>query len=301
VFLGCRAIRDPEVTEFLSQQQFDINSINLNYDILNQLKSTTVNWLNNSTNLHIKGHEEYEFLSMPGFNSTLKEFIMRNTGKRVRIQRGEYWYTTELLDYHKRGWWSFFDEGELEYNDCVVISAPFYGNMELPSFDFLDTCDKLDIPVLIDMAWAGIYSNFVLDLNRPSIKVVTLSLGKNWPVESFSLGVRWAKPGWYVPADVNLNMYRWNVEPMIRLMNNFPAHYTINKYKPLQHLWTKRLGLEPKDFLLTSKLPQDIEWFNQHRNLGPNWPQNNIFMGSLYENEELIKKYFKWDEHNAKS
>ena len=294
VFFGGRAVRDPDVLKFLQSQTFDIYKININANMSKQLEETTLKWMKESPNINVNGLKDFQFLSMPGLNTVLKEFIMKNKNKRIRVMRGEYWYVITLLK-ESPVEWKYMDEDDIQANDCVIASVPFFSTMDIPDLSFLDVCDKLDVPVLIDLCWSAFHDNVTLDVNRKCIKIVTLSLCKNWPVETLRLGVRWCKEGWYYPSDKLYNQYRLNSELIIRLMVNFKANYIIKKYKSLQHKWNNRLGLQPTPLILTSRITPELQWFNQHRNLGVDWSQDNMMMAGLYENEDLINKYFNWN------
>ena len=69
--------------------------------------------------------------------------------------------------------WERWIDDALPKGDAVIVSLPSgNGKQHKDWFELLDTCDELDIPVFVDMAWYGTCWNINVNVNRHCIKQV---------------------------------------------------------------------------------------------------------------------------------
>jgi len=85
--------------------------------------------------------------------------------------------------------------GELEPNTPLVIATPFPGYLGLhPDFDnLLDEAEQKNIDVHLDMAWLSASKGIEIDVNRPCIKSIGISLTKGYGASWNRVGIRYTK------------------------------------------------------------------------------------------------------------
>jgi len=119
--------------------------------------------------------------------------------------------------------------------------------------DILSECDRLDIPVLIDMAYISISDLKELDLSHKSIRVITSSLSKVFPVEHHRIGIRMRKE---LEDDTllayNQNQYvnRYSVSLGYHMIKSFPNDWLFEKYKRKQKKICDEMGVEPSSCVI---------------------------------------------------
>jgi len=180
---------------------------------------------------------------------------MRHSKKRFRCFRGEYLYH-QLVWNHSCPEWKYLDDEPLVTNDVVVCSLPFAdtGNIHLNfNKNFLDLCQSLDIPVLVDMAFFGICGQVNFDLSHPAITDVCFSLSKTFPVSLSRIGMRLCKKN----LDDGLQIYnrtqyvnRMSAGLGSRLLRIISADDTFLRYRNKQLSWCKLHDLEPSDTVI---------------------------------------------------
>ena len=165
----------------------DVESVQ---DFVQQYKS----WISTSTNNKFIGLDNYQYACYSAATSeAFDKFYMKNSNKRFRCFRGEYIY-------HKIAWrdkfnWAYINDDELRTGDAVIISLPFAdtGNKHISHDEVLDTCERLDIPVLIDCCYFGVCSDIEFNLDYDCITDVAFSLSKAFPVAHARIGMRLTK------------------------------------------------------------------------------------------------------------
>jgi hypothetical protein len=163
-------------------------------ELLPQYLSAWRNWMQ-SGSIQFSGFEQYQHAAFcHGTVQAFDHFFIKHHSRRMRFFRGEFMYHQVCL--RNSVPWCFVEDDKLDKNDAVVVSCPFsdLGDIhpDLPSL--LETCDKLNIPVLIDMAYACISKDMHIDLDHPCIETVTTSLSKAFDGAQFlRAGIRWQK------------------------------------------------------------------------------------------------------------
>lgn len=125
--------------------------------------------------------------------------------------------------------------GELVAEKPVLIATPFPGALGLhPDWNkILDECDHKKIPVHIDGAWFSSAKNIHIDLSRPCIQSIGISLSKGLGLGWNRIGLRWSKT--YDPTDSITIMNAFGMLPEIVVRIGISALQTI----PVDYLWNK--------------------------------------------------------------
>ena len=237
-FSAAASIQDKQTLDVLSTPvDTDVlNDIELVEDFVQQYKS----WISTSTNNKFIGLDNYQYACYSAATSeAFDKFYMKNSSKRFRCFRGEYIY-------HKIAWrdkfaWAYIDDDELRTGDAVIISLPFAdtGNKHISYDEVLDTCERLDIPVLIDCCYFGVCSDIEFNLNYECITDVAFSLSKAFPVAHARIGMRLTK------EDNDDTLFAYNKPGLMytnrltaslgkRFITEFSPDYMYNTYREKQ-------------------------------------------------------------------
>ena len=160
-----------------------------------QLDSAWRKWLTTDTYNNVVGLEKFSHSAFsPGTTDAFGEFISRYPNYRIRVSRSDFILTKILSKTYGRVLVPL-EDGELESNDCLIISFPFSGNGSYyPDYEqLLDICDELNVPVFIDGAYFGISSGINYPLHRNCVKDFSVSLSKNLAGNPLRLGIRFTK------------------------------------------------------------------------------------------------------------
>jgi len=211
-------------------------------------------WIEKDKNF--KGFQDYKYLDFSnGTTETFDKFYQTHSNLRLRLLRGEYFYhqlQAKLIFKDKFDW---IADSSLSRGDVVVMSCPFSDTGNVPDGfdDILSECDRLDIPVLIDMAYISISDLKELDLSHKSIRVITSSLSKVFPVEHHRIGIRMRKE---LEDDTllayNQNQYvnRYSVSLGYHMIKSFPNDWLFEKYKRKQKKICDEMGVEPSSCVI---------------------------------------------------
>lgn len=192
-----------------------------------------------------------------GTTESFAQFYIRyRENYRLRIARGEYFYHQMMKSLWYTDKFAWLDEDNLKSGDVLLISLPFADTGDIPvGLDqLLDECDRLDIPVMLDLAYlnlaVGSVFNHKIDLARPCIKYVVSSLSKVFPVENLRIGIRLQKEPYedqlYVVNEPNYNYINLlSAYVGAGMMNKFPSDYTFNQYRSAQIEMCNQMNLAP--------------------------------------------------------
>ena len=192
-----------------------------------------------------------------GTTESFAQFYIRYGGAhRLRLQRAEYFYHQMMRSLWYTNRFAWLDEDSIREGDVVLISVPFSDTGDLP--DGLDTllndCDRLRVPVMLDMAYLNIASPesfpYAIDLGRPCIEYVVSSLSKVFPLENFRIGIRLQKHRFedqlYVVNEHNYNYINvLSTYVGTGLMRRFAPDHVFQRYRPRQLELCDRLGVDP--------------------------------------------------------
>jgi hypothetical protein len=144
--------------------------------------------------------------------------------------------------------WAYIEDDDIRPGDAVLISLPFSGNgSRLPNYQLLiDTCNRLHVPVCLDLAYAGIGFDLEINVNEPCVVEVVSSVSKPFsPV--LRHGIRYSKQR----LDDNIQIAsesgilpRINIDVSSRLLEKFSKDYIVDKYIQQYHRVCAELGLQ---------------------------------------------------------
>lgn len=192
-----------------------------------------------------------------GTTESFAQFYIRYRDRhRLRIKKGEYFYHQMMKSLWYSDKFSWLDDDDLRPGDVLLLSVPFadtgdrHGNLN----DLLDKCDKLNIPVMLDLAYLNLTVDSVfnqqIDFARPCIKYAVSSLSKVFPVENLRIGIRLQKE-FYEDQLYVINEKNYNYINLLSayvghgMMQQFGPDYMFNKFRSEQLVMCQQLGLTP--------------------------------------------------------
>lgn len=208
-----------------------------------------------SDNKYFKGLDSYTHVDFSaGTTEAFGQFYFKHLDKRLRLLKGEYFYHWLMA----RNYFTSSAElgtEPLAKGDVVVMSCPFSGTGNIPPnfYDTLSQCEKLDIPVMLDLAYINISCINDLDLDFKCIKEITTSLSKVFPVENYRIGIRLRRDFYddslyaYNENDY-VNLYSVNVGQ--KLIEKFSNNWLYDKYETIQIQTCDNLGIKKSDCVI---------------------------------------------------
>jgi hypothetical protein len=173
-----------------------------------------------------------------GTTGSFQDFYQLNCNRKLKVLRGEYPFHRDVFESLNQAW-SWLEIENLDANDFVILSVPFSADGEIHPqlFAILDRCEALQIPVLIDCAFAGL-SNLVLPklTQYQCVQKVCFSLSKIFNLGSLRCGFEFSR----YQKGANFTLTEWDYGQKVagfiglHLMQQFPLHYIYNKYRAAQ-------------------------------------------------------------------
>ena len=201
-------------------------------------------WIHASELNKIHGLNSYPFCEVSlGVTQALDSFhyeILMNK-KRLRLFRGEYPYNRDVhpFDFDK----DYIEDRPLQRGDAVILSCPFSGSGSVhPQMEsIIAECEKLEIPIFLDMAWFGTCAGVNIDLSSKAIKYVSFSLTKSLTCGNYRSGVRFRREAESSKIEDRLSLqHAWthgihlNTFIGTHLMRKFSPDFHYLKYRTLQ-------------------------------------------------------------------
>ncbi len=255
VFGGAYSVQDSEtvatrneaIEQFAKMPTiFDQNKIRT--DFLGKYKDWAF-----SSHPGITGIQEYNKLCFT--NGTIESFAMfylrYRDSKRLRLAKGEYFYSQMMarLWYNDRFAW--LDEDEIREGDVLLISVPFSdtGNMPVDLEKLLINCDNKKVPVMLDFAYINLAKGFTVDVSHPCIEYIVTSLSKVFPVENLRIGMRMQRTMFedqlYVANEDGHNYINLlSAFVGTKLIDRYEADFIHDKYKLKQKSMCEKYNLE---------------------------------------------------------
>ena len=239
---------DQEVKDIICEVSQD-NCLT-NSTIHNRFLEEYYTWISKNTINTFNGLYKFQAKAFSnGTTEAFDKFYLANKNRRLRYFTGEYMY--HLVNAKK-----YFDnylpieDAKLDNNDVVVFSLPFAGTgSDHPlTEEVLTTCDALGIPVLVDCCYFGLCGDIHFNFDHESIKVVTFSLSKTFPVQHLRIGMRLTREDDDDPLFVyNKNTYvnRLGAAVGLKLIQRYSSDYNYTEYRGTQEHLCKELGIEP--------------------------------------------------------
>ncbi|MBY0383949.1 hypothetical protein K2X05_02230, partial [bacterium] len=212
-------------------------------------------WILSSQHSVVLGLDDFEVGCVSlGVTQALDQFhydVLRE-GRRLRLLRGEYPYNRDVYPFSFEK--DFVDDFPLVQGDALILSSPFSatGNLPLHMGEILDSCQRLEIPVFIDLAWFGTCGGLTFDLRHPAITHVAFSLTKGLTCGNYRSGVRWTrKKELLSKGDRLLLQHEWNHSIHLNLkigrelMSQYSPDTQFDKYRRFQLAICSHYGIEP--------------------------------------------------------
>ena len=242
MYTGGRFVKDKDIssilpTMFASDTDSTICSTSLD---------TYRKWINNSKLNKIIGLDNFLHCDYTnGTSEVFDHFRLKHKDKKFKFYKGEYRYHRfSGLNYQL-----ISNCNNLMRGDALIISLPFSSTCDIHKYEeTMITCEKLDIPVLVDCALFGTCSDIIFNFTYTCIEQITFSLSKTFPISQLRVGIRFSRI--YEPDGISANNranYINRVGALVgnSLMENFSSDYIYNKYKEKQKQVCRELGLKP--------------------------------------------------------
>lgn len=212
-------------------------------------------------------YKEWAFSSHPGIsgihqynelcftNGTQESFAMfylrYRDNKRLRLAKGEYFYSQMMsrLWYNDRFAW--LDEDEIREGDVLLISVPFSDTGDIPNDleKLLSDCDSKNVPVMLDFAYINLAKGFKIDVSHPCIEYIVTSLSKVFPVEHLRIGMRMQRKMftdqlYVINEDGNNYINLLSAFVGTKLIERYEADFIHDKYKLKQQSMCEKYDLD---------------------------------------------------------
>ena len=230
-------IKDDEIISFVKETDKDnflYNSLQ-NIELKEQFLKKYFSWISTSKLNVLKGLDRFDNLSyVHGTSQSFDAFYAENKDRRFRCFKGDFFY--HALSWRNNYTFSYLDDEELDKNDAVVMSIPFSdnGNVHPNTSQVIETCNKFQIPVLIDLAYYNLARGINFNLDEPCISTITFSLSKGfYLLDRLRIGIRCKKEFNDDPVDVFNSFDMFNKAGAalgLEIMNKFSPDYIQNKY-----------------------------------------------------------------------
>ena len=252
MILSHKPLTDPAVEQELFQLLGQIQSDQVSLKIWNTSTyiESFVDWIQASTYNQIHGLEAFGHRAYAhGAIEIIEEFINRH-GSQRRIRFSEAEFVISKIACNSAGIeFLHLEAGPLASNDAVLVSMPFAGNGGVyPGYnDLIKQCNRLGVPMLLDVAYYGISHGMNIDLTPACITDVAFSLSKPL-VTQLRLGLRLTRQRHddVLQSNSDLKIYnRISAWLAVQLMKKFPCDYTISKYLDKQVNICNNLDIVP--------------------------------------------------------
>jgi hypothetical protein len=208
------------------------------------IQETKFNKFINIEKFHIKAFSN-------GTTEAFDKFYLKFKNKRIRYFRGEYMYHLAAADnYFDRS--AYIDDEPLCKGDVVILSLPFAdtGNPHQNLKEVLETCEILEIPVMIDCCYFGVCKDIEFNFNYDCIYGIVFSLSKVFPVQHLRIGMRLTKEYEDDPLSLyNRNRYtnKLGAAVGLELLERYSPDYNQNRYASIQKEFCDELEVTPSN------------------------------------------------------
>lgn len=191
-----------------------------------------------------------------GTTESFAQFYIRyRCGHRLRLARSEYFYHQMMKSLWYQDNFAWLDQDEIRSGDVVLISVPFSDTGSAPTAldAVLDACDRLAVPVMLDLAYVnltvGTVFDHTIDFEHPCIQYVVTSLSKVFPVENLRIGLRMQRVFFEDQLSV-INEKDYNYINLLSayvghgMISAFDSGFMFHRYRKQQIAMCDDLGLE---------------------------------------------------------
>ena len=239
IYGGAYSVHDPELVAKRNQLVRDFTQIDssvmsevehIKQDFFDVYKT----WMFRGFNFRHTDLYQYACFTQGTTESFAQFYIRYRDVGRLRLKRAEYFYHQMMKSLWYRDKFAWLDEDDIRAGDVVLISVPFSDTGDQPKeLDYLlDECERLSVPVMLDLAYLNIASGdsfpYEIDLSKDCIKYVVTSLSKVFPVENLRIGLRLQKE-FYEDQLYVINEKNYNY---INLLSAFVGHGMMQAFAP---------------------------------------------------------------------
>jgi len=184
-------------------------------------------------------------------------FFLRHSDKRLRVLDGDFMYHEIIWRLPALGGAvKISEDNPIKNGDCFIVSLPFSknGSVDMSISHLLEICTKLNVPVLLDMAYLPLVKNVSKLTNLDCVEELVFSLSKfSKGLERVRIGLRLQKK--FIDDPVGAADFmgmRNNLGVLIgtEILKKFSLNYPYLKYKDKQHEVCEKLGLNPSDCVI---------------------------------------------------
>ena len=223
-----------------------------------------VDWIQNNKRNNIIGLDHFHHASMTnGTSEAFQMFMMRHNKRNFRFFKGDFMMHKVASNVMGNKWdWIHYAD-EIVVGQAVIISCPFsdFGAEHEQMEELLNTCDRLNVPVLIDMAYFGMCHDIEIDLTHKCIEEVTFSLGKTFPIIGARAGIRLQKKQ-VDDAVLFANQHGIinNFGALIGLtcVESWTSDYIVAKYKQSQLTVCNALNVKPSKCIIFATSEEEL-------------------------------------------
>jgi len=275
-------IKDPEIISFIKKtdrSNFFFKALQ-NTKIKDVFVNEYFKWIQTSKLNILKGIKKFKHLAyVHGTSQTFDFFYVENKKRRFRCFKGDFFY--HVLSWRNNYKFSYLDNLKLEKNDAVVISVPFSDNgfLHPDTEQVIEKCNKLNIPIMIDLAYYNLVRNLNFSLDEPSISTITFSLSKGfYLLDRLRVGIRCKRSYTDDPIDVfnSYDMFNKAGAAMgLEIIRNFSPDHAQNKYHKKQKEICSKFNLAPSKSVIFGLGDESFSKFNR----GARW--NRVCISNL--------------------
>jgi len=224
------------------------------------------NWATGHSTSPIIGLDDFPKVAITNaITHSLDCFVAKCLGQglNIRVFRGEYPYVKRLMTFHDKPL-VYLDDQEVRSCDAVVLSYPFSatGDRHFRTFELLNECCKLRVPVFLDCAFWPACRDVPIILEHECIRHVAFSFSKLFPMSAVRVGIEFMREDVPHPMDVfSLGHYynRLGAYLGYKLMTRFSPMYVTSRYSVAQHAICNDLKLIPSKTVIFG-LSHDSVW-----------------------------------------
>lgn len=232
-------ILDPEVLDMCQ------NSSNIwKLGNTNQFKELYIDWIHSSNNFVVEGLDTFPLVALTdGVTGAFPNFHHAYQGRTV-VFRGDYPYHRDT------GVTVIENPNQIRSGDKLIISHPFAATgSKYEQLDrILDLCDRMNIPVFLDMAYFGISKLPTVVVDRNCIKMVAFSLSKTFATGKCKTGIVFYKKTEVKTPMQLLNEYNYvnhvSLNMHYELLKRYSADYMYDTYSEKQKFIATTLDVE---------------------------------------------------------
>ena len=188
---GAKPVVDYSIQAFIEHLSptVDLYNENLQQEFVDQFYK----WITSSKLNNVQGLDDFTNRKIvSGTAQAFDHWYWRHKDKRFRFCRGEFMYHSAVLKHG--GSWEYIDADSLQEGDAFILSVPFsdWGRQHDSMRDYLDACNRLNIPVLLDFAYYPCTKEIDINLDEyPCVETCTFSISKAfYGAEFLRVGMR---------------------------------------------------------------------------------------------------------------